>query len=405
MKYLVIPLFTLSALVAGCDKSKSAIEQVKSITEDKYPVANMPDEPLEKPLEIVREPKRLAMTSTWSAGVKDDGTLWTWGTGSLLDGRRQSLSPVKVEGVNDAVAVSGISHMLLLRKDGTVWGWGNNFQGEIDPSDKDTSIENLRQIRGISNVIDISATAYASLFLTKDKRVFILSNMNKYPSNCNEFKICELTMFRGKDIMKIKGGLSTIFALDTAGKLYSMGFFPIDLGRINNISKDNTFYNLDIIPFSKKVIDFSYGISQFALLEDGSLWSWGRNTGGTTAQGDKSKYFIPKKVPYLNKVIVMNSNSANTDNGNVYIWGSYTIQNKLNINRVDISQPIQVLNNFKVASYVEGSDKAFLDMEGNAWYWGNTPLGIVGNGQLQNKEYLSKDETFKPQKSLFNIHQ
>ncbi|MFP3560814.1 hypothetical protein SB861_61055, partial [Paraburkholderia sp. SIMBA_049] len=50
---LVIIISTLSA----CDKYPS--EHLKALTEDKYPVANMPDEPLETPLEINIEPKRL----------------------------------------------------------------------------------------------------------------------------------------------------------------------------------------------------------------------------------------------------------------------------------------------------------------------------------------------------------
>ena len=109
---LVIITYTLSA----CDSSP--IEQVKSLTADKYPVANMPDEPLETPLEINIEPKRLAMTSSWSAGVKDDGTLWTWGTDGLLRETKtgQDPTPRQVEGVNDAVAVSGAGHMLLLKE-------------------------------------------------------------------------------------------------------------------------------------------------------------------------------------------------------------------------------------------------------------------------------------------------
>ena len=77
----LVAIIIISTLPA-CDKTPS--EHLQSLTEDKYPVANMPDEPLETPLEINIEPKRLAMTSSWSAGVKDDGTLWTWGTDGLL---------------------------------------------------------------------------------------------------------------------------------------------------------------------------------------------------------------------------------------------------------------------------------------------------------------------------------
>lgn len=70
MSLAIIPM--MSTLPA-CDKPPT--EHLQALTEDKYPVANMPDEPLETPLEINIEPKRLAMTSSWSAGVKDDGTL------------------------------------------------------------------------------------------------------------------------------------------------------------------------------------------------------------------------------------------------------------------------------------------------------------------------------------------
>lgn len=68
----LVAIIIISTLPA-CDKSPS--EHLKSFTEDNYPVANMRDEPLETPLEINIEPKRLAMTNSWSAGVKDDGTL------------------------------------------------------------------------------------------------------------------------------------------------------------------------------------------------------------------------------------------------------------------------------------------------------------------------------------------
>ena len=137
----LVAIIIISTLPA-CDKTPS--EHLQSLTEDKYPVANMPDEPLETPLEINIEPKRLAMTSSWSAGVKDDGTLWTWGTDGLLRETKtgQDPTPRQVEGVNDAVAVSGAGHMLLLKDDGTVWGWGSNYHGEIDPSDGDILLKN-----------------------------------------------------------------------------------------------------------------------------------------------------------------------------------------------------------------------------------------------------------------------
>lgn len=54
------------------------------------PTANIPDTPLEKPLEIIIEPKKVAMTNTWALGVKNDGTLWRWGGGCRVQPQNSS---------------------------------------------------------------------------------------------------------------------------------------------------------------------------------------------------------------------------------------------------------------------------------------------------------------------------
>lgn len=47
------------------------------------------------------------MTSPWSVGAKEDGTLWIWGTSELLRETKtgQDLMPRQVESVSDVVAV------------------------------------------------------------------------------------------------------------------------------------------------------------------------------------------------------------------------------------------------------------------------------------------------------------
>lgn len=58
---VILMMSTLSA----CDKTPS--EHLQVLTEDKYPVANMPDEPLDSPLEINIESECIAITSSWSS--------------------------------------------------------------------------------------------------------------------------------------------------------------------------------------------------------------------------------------------------------------------------------------------------------------------------------------------------
>lgn len=68
----------------------------------------------------------VSASDTSSLALKEDGTVWAWGT-KLGDGRRYSESdvPVQVPGLENVVSIStGYSHNMVLKEDGTVWAWG-----------------------------------------------------------------------------------------------------------------------------------------------------------------------------------------------------------------------------------------------------------------------------------------
>ncbi len=81
------------------------------------------------------------------AALRGDGTVWMWGadqegvlaTGTIfLSGQnaKEYYVPRRVPGVQDVTAIAcGRAHMLALRKDGTVWAWGANRNGELGLGD------------------------------------------------------------------------------------------------------------------------------------------------------------------------------------------------------------------------------------------------------------------------------
>ncbi len=78
----------------------------------------------------------VAAGSSHSLALKDDGTIWAWGSnfyGQLGDGTNHGRNaPVQVEGLEGVVAIAangGLS--LAVRSDGTVWAWGDNQNGQI----------------------------------------------------------------------------------------------------------------------------------------------------------------------------------------------------------------------------------------------------------------------------------
>ena len=74
----------------------------------------------------------------FSAALKTDGTLWSWGLNSVgqLGGGSNYYIPnptpsQRVAGTDWTAVSAGGSHAVALRSDGTVWTWGSNASGEL----------------------------------------------------------------------------------------------------------------------------------------------------------------------------------------------------------------------------------------------------------------------------------
>ncbi len=81
--------------------------------------------------------------------VKADGTVWMWGGGSG--------TPQQVAGISDAIAVSLTeNHHLVLKRDGTVWAWGSNAVGQLGNGTNTDSATPV-QVAGLTGVTAIVA--------------------------------------------------------------------------------------------------------------------------------------------------------------------------------------------------------------------------------------------------------
>lgn len=405
MKILsLIPLFLCLYLV-GCG--------------DERPVANMPDEPLAQPLEIVIEPKKVAMTKTWAAGVKDDGTLWTWGSGGgkirkTTTGQPVDPTPMPVEGVNDAVAVSaGSAHMILLKKDGTVWGWGHNSHGQISlNAGKNLPSDEMRKIEGISDVVDISAGSQNSFFITRFGDVYILGDNTKGLYGEPMKKLAKPTKIEAlSNIVKIKGTPEYFLALDKDGNLYSSSIRPDNLGgepSLPIIHSDGTkIYPPIKINLPKKVVDFDTGYARVLLLEDGTVWSWGSSQ--QSAQSVNKDIDVPTQVKGLSRVIKIEKESAHTSNGHLYAWGKYAYDCNWcfpnGYGSTTYYRPVLIAQDIQLYQYIDSLFiNGYIDKHGKLWTWSAGIDGLSGTGYVTQGKWGDKEKILTLEQSLFTTH-
>lgn len=115
----------------------------------------------------------LAGGPSHSLVLHNGGTVWAWGqnnSGQLGNGQTGGFvhTPAQIPGLNNiqAIAVGGDfafrGYNLALRNDGTVWSWGNNFNGQLGIGGGLSSPDVLSpvQIPGLSNVTAIFAGRY-----------------------------------------------------------------------------------------------------------------------------------------------------------------------------------------------------------------------------------------------------
>jgi alpha-tubulin suppressor-like RCC1 family protein len=193
----------------------------------------------------------VAAASRHSAALKADGTVWAWGWNS--DGELgnthvgpQSSLPVQVEGLTDVTAISlGFTHGLALKRDGTVWAWGRNFAGQLGDGTT-TNRFNAVKVNDLSNIKAIAAGTEFSLALREDGTVYSWG-------------------FNGHGQLGIGPGPNRLLA-----------------GPVNGVGNRGILDNVIAISAGDLL---STGAHSLALLNDGTVASWGSNVFGQAGDG------------------------------------------------------------------------------------------------------------------------
>ena len=242
-----------------------------------------------------------------SFALLEDGTIRAWGNGNLGitgDGKEISYAgtsssvsgrrlPVQVQGIKDAVAISGAMALLA---NGEVMTWGDGQLGRLGNGTKETSSTPVK-VMGIKNAVSISARRDGGLALLANGEVWAWGNNYKGQLgngathiNQGDHSSVPVKVIGIKNAVAIDAG-STCFVLLKDGVLMGWGWGEI--GALGSRAREVTSTPLKIPGISNAIGIKSGNGSGFALLADGTVMGWGANM---VAKGTYHQSYVPIKI-------------------------------------------------------------------------------------------------------------
>jgi alpha-tubulin suppressor-like RCC1 family protein len=241
---------------------------------------------------------RQASSNTHSAAIKTDGTLWLWGNnsfGQLGDNTTvNKSSPVQAItfGTNwKQISCGHYNTSAGIKNDGTLWTWGNNSFGQLgdntggpfSPAPKSSPVQT---VAGGTNWKYVEAGPFMAALKT-DGSLWLWGNNDRGQLGDNTI------ISKSSPIQTVTGG--TNWKQISVGPYYICGGIKTDAtlwmwgGNDNTITApgvlgDNTTINrsspVQTVAGGTNWQQISVGsISTCALKTDGSVWSWGYNAG------------------------------------------------------------------------------------------------------------------------------
>lgn len=318
------------------------------------------------PMIVNQAPKNLISINynqNHSLAIDQEGQVYSWGAdnyGQLgrgemgrddcRDTQDCRLDISAIAGINDAVMVAaGYKHNLVLTKDGSVWAFGANAQGQLGTGSSMSSSTPIRvdfsTANAVGRIVQVVASANSSYALDDKGQVWGWGS-DAY-ANLGDGKTCTAT----NSCLNIHATPTRIQVLD------------------NNLTKPNDIHH------KEKVIQLAAGRDHvLALTNTASVYGWGLNDSsqlgynGQAFKGTKEAWtdiiVTPTKLPWFTdkevrriyanghaSYALLDNVSMGTDskaNGVVYAWGAFGETNstgKTIYNNLD--EPSNTLLNLK----------------------------------------------------------
>ena len=317
-------------------------------------------------------PGILAAGTTHALSVKKDGTLWAWGENSSgqlgVGGTTSHSSPVRVSSLSGVSLVSaGAGHTIALKDDRTVWTWGLNQQGQLGDGSI-TTRQTPVVVNGLTDVMAIAAGGNHSVALKSDGTVWAwgadkTSSPVQVSSVGTAIAIAAGTYHTA--VVKNDGTVWTWEAASSAAPVQANGL----TGAVSVAVGEGHYLALD---------------------SSGHVWTWGSNASGQLGDGTTSDHSTPAMISSFSNVKAIAAHGQHSlalkNDGTVWAWGSNSQGEVGDGTTTNRTTPIQVTGLPVIAAIAAGDQFSMaICFDGSVWCWGKNDVGQLGIGSTTGK--------------------
>lgn len=274
---------------------------------------------------------QIAAGTDFTVALKNDGSLWSWGnnnSGQLGDGTTiDRLSPVQTgTDTNWAHIAAGGLHTMAIKTDGSLWAWGNNTSGQLgDGTGTYTDLSSPARIGTDTDWAHIEGGDWYGIALKTDGTLWAWGNNwdGQLGNGTTDYYDAPQQTGTDTDWAEISAGADHTIALKTNGTLWAWGNNAS--GQLGDGTTTDRYSPLQIGTDTDWAHIATGAYHTVALKSNGTLWAWGANDFGGLGDGTTTGRPSPQQIGIDTDWVEINAGRFHTvalkTDGTLWTWG------------------------------------------------------------------------------------
>jgi alpha-tubulin suppressor-like RCC1 family protein len=351
----------------------------------------------------------VAAGTYYTVALRADGTLWAWGnnsTGQLGDEtagtNRYSPVPIGTNGIWMAVA-AGSDHTLALRDDGTLWAWGSNSSGEFGDGTSRNIRSRPQQVGNKTNwqAVSVGGQQGHAMGLTSDGALWAwgYNYSGQLGDGTTIHRLSSVRIGANETWLSMGAGVGYSLAIKSDGSLWAWG--ANEYGQLGIGTNDSELHASPVRIAShatwqsvSETDTWHSGLYRnYVQRNDGTLWGWGYNQLGQLGDGTIP---APGQIVYQFTLVPVGTNAnwravlasvihtiGVQSGGTLWAWGRVYLSDG---SGTDWINPVQIATNATWKAVAAGWDHTVgLRSDDTLWAWGRNFYGALGDGTTSNR--------------------